>query len=35
MEVPEEEDPVALTEDDTGYLFLLLKTVIDLFDNTA
>jgi hypothetical protein len=32
MEAPEEEDPVALTEDDTGYLFLLLKTVIDLLD---
>jgi hypothetical protein len=26
----EAEDPVRLTEEDTGYLFLLLKTVIDL-----
>ena len=35
MEVPEEEDPVALTEEDIGYLFLLLKTVVDLLDKTV
>ena len=34
IEAPEEEDPVALTEDDIGYLFLLLKTVVDLLDET-
>ena len=34
MEAPEEEDPVALSEEDTGYLFLLLKTVVDLLDKT-
>jgi hypothetical protein len=34
IEAPEEEDPVALTEEDTGYLFLLLKTVVDLLDET-
>ena len=33
MEAPEEEDPVILTEDDVGYLFLLFKTVVDLLDN--
>ena len=27
-----EEDPVELTEEDIGYLFLLLKTVVDLLD---
>ena len=32
MEAPEDEDPVALTEEDMGYLFLLLKTVVDLLD---
>jgi hypothetical protein len=32
MEAPEEEDPVILTEDDVGYLFLLFKTVVDLLD---
>jgi hypothetical protein len=31
-EAPEEEDPVPLTDQDTGTLFLLLKTVIDLLD---
>ncbi len=35
MEAPEEEDPIHLTEEDTGYLFLLLKTVIDLLDKTS
>jgi len=29
FEVPEEEDPINLTDEDTGFLFLLLKTVID------
>jgi len=32
MEDPDEEDPVAPTEEDTGYLFLLLKTAVDLLD---
>ena len=33
IEAPEgEEDPVDLTEDDIGYLFLLLKTVVDMLD---
>ena len=32
IEAPEEEDPVALTEEDTGFLFLLLKTVVDVLD---
>ena len=35
MEAPEEEDPVILTEDDIGYLFLLFKTVVDLLDKTT
>ena len=35
MEAPEEEDPVVLTEDDIGYLFLLFKTVVDLLDKTT
>ncbi len=36
IEAPEEEeDPVELTEDDVGYLFLLLKTVVDLLDKAA
>ena len=35
MEAPEEEDPIHLTEEDTGCLFLLLKTVIDLLDRTC
>jgi hypothetical protein len=35
MEAPEEEDPVNLTEDDIGYLFLLLKTLIDLLDEAV
>ena len=32
IEAPEDDDPIALTEEDTGYLFLLLKTVVDLLD---
>ncbi len=36
MEAPEEEeDPVELTEEDVGYLFLLLKTVVDLLDKAG
>lgn len=35
MEAPDEDEPVSLSEEDTGYLFLLLKTVIDLLDNMA
>jgi hypothetical protein len=35
MEAPDEEDPINLTEDDIGYLFLLLKTVIDLLDKAV
>ena len=35
MEAPEEEDPVILTKDDVGYLFLLFKTVVDLLDKTT
>ncbi|MFC1823751.1 hypothetical protein ACFL9T_13655 [Thermodesulfobacteriota bacterium] len=34
IEAPEEEEPIVLTEDDVGYLFLLLKTVVDLLDET-
>ncbi len=34
MEAPEEEEPIALTEEDIGYLFLLFKTVVDLLDET-
>jgi len=32
---PDEEDPVELTDDDTGYLFILFKTVIDLLDQAG
>lgn len=32
FEAPEDEDPVFLSEDDVGFLFLLLKTVIDLLN---
>ena len=31
-EMPEEEDPVELTNEDMGYLYLLFKTIIDLLD---
>jgi len=34
MEAPEEEEPIDLTEEDVGYLFLLFKTVVDLLDET-
>ncbi len=32
-EAPQEEDPIDLDEEDTGYLFLLLKTVVDTLNN--
>ena len=32
IEAPEEEDPIELTEEDVGFLFLLLKTVVDVID---
>jgi hypothetical protein len=32
IEAPEEQDPVPLTEDDTGYLFLIFKTVVDVLN---
>ncbi|MFH1123940.1 MAG: hypothetical protein V1758_09820 [Pseudomonadota bacterium] len=32
IEAPDVEDPVALTEEDTGRLFMLLKTVVDVLD---
>jgi len=32
IEAPEEEDPIELTEEDVGLLFLLLKTVADVID---
>ncbi len=34
-EGPKEGDPVELSEDDTGLLFLLFKTVIDVLDQTG
>jgi len=35
IEAPEDEDPVALAEDDVGLLFLLLKTVVEALDNVT
>ena len=35
IEAPEEEDPVSLSEEDIGFLFLLLKTVVDVLDKTT
>ena len=32
---PDEEDPIELTDDDIGYLFILFKTVIDLLDQAG
>ena len=32
IEAPEAEDPVSLSEEDIGFLFLLLKTVVDVLD---
>jgi hypothetical protein len=34
MEESEEEDGVELTDEDKGFLFLPLKTVVDLLDKT-
>ncbi len=34
IEAPEGEDPVFLTEEETGTLFLVLKTVVDVLDNS-
>ena len=35
IEAPEGEDPVILTEEETGALFLVLKTVIDVLDRST
>jgi len=35
IEAPEEEDPVALSDEDIVFLFLLLKTVVDVLDKTT
>lgn len=35
IEAPEEEDPVALSEEDIALLFLLLKTVVDVLDKAT
>ena len=35
IEEPEDEDPVALAEDDVGLLFLLLKTVVEALDKVT
>jgi hypothetical protein len=35
FEAPEEEDPITLTKEDIGYLFLLFKTVIDILNKTT
>ena len=35
FEAPEDEDPIELTEEDIGYLFLLFKTVIDVLDQAS
>ena len=35
IEGPEDEDPVALAEDDVGLLFLLLKTVVEAIDKVT
>ena len=32
MEASEEDETIALTEEDVGYLFLLFKTAVDLLD---
>jgi len=32
MESPEEQDPVPLSDEDVGFLFLLLKTAVDVLD---
>ena len=35
IEAPEEDDPVVLSEEETGELFLILKTVIDTLDKIS
>jgi hypothetical protein len=35
IEAPEGEDPVPLSDEDIGFLFLLLKTVVDVLDKTT
>jgi hypothetical protein len=35
MEFPEEEVPIELSEVDSGYLYLLFKTVIDLLNQAG
>ncbi len=35
VEMPDEEDPIVLTDDDIGVVFLLLKTVIDLLNQAT
>ncbi len=35
IEAPDGEDPVELTEEETGALFLVLKTVVDVLDHSA
>jgi hypothetical protein len=35
MEAPEEEEPIELSDEDIGLLFLLLKTVVDVLDRTT
>ena len=35
IEMPEDDDPINLTDDDTGYLFLLFKTVVDVLNQAA
>ena len=35
IDAPEEEDPVALSDEDIGFVFLLLKTVVDVLDKTT
>ena len=34
IDAPDDEDPVALTEEETGALFLVLKTVVDVLDHS-
>ena len=35
IEAPEEDDPIVLSEEETGELFLILKTVIDTLDKIS
>ena len=32
MEAPHEQDPIILTDEDVGFVFMLLKTVVDVLD---